>query len=710
MNHSPATGTPRREPPVGESTALVSGISAAVPVPGAEAVDDSVNVAVFAPDLESVDIHYTDPSGQLVVTVLTGHTGQTHHGLVKALRPGASYAFWAHGADLPGDGQLLLDPYARAIVEDDDGALWGVHVSEDFDWGGDAPPQVPWRNTVIYEAHVRGQSMLHPDVPEELRGTYAGMAHPSVVAHLLSLGVTAVELLPIHFHLDEPHLQDLGLPNYWGYNTLGFFAPHGDYASAAARKAGPAAVRDELKGMIRLLHQAGLEVILDVVYNHTAEGGADQKTYSWRGLGNLAYYRHDEAGNYVDTTGCGNTLDFSTLPVIEMALASLRHWVADYHIDGFRFDLAVTLGRDEENRFTPHHPFLEALSADPLLSRVKLIAEPWDVGFDGWQTGRFNGDFADWNDGYRDTVREFWVSGRGALDGGGQAPNVARLASVLAGSRETFAASGRGPLASINLVTAHDGFTLRDLVSHDRKHNEANGESNRDGSDDNRSYNHGVEGMSADEAIDEARLQTASNVMGTLLLSLGVPMITAGDEFGKTQRGNNNAYCQDNELSWLDWTPDAFGERILRRTKAFSKIRREFLQHQPFVYPTIAESSYLLWLNAEGVPMRQEEWTDGGTRLVQLLMGSASGSIDGLIIFNGHLDDQQIRLPAAESLKDFRPSEAAETSFELRYGTATDIKTRQGTVLTAGDQDFVQGNSISVYRCEAPRSRSVTTP
>ncbi|MDN6178223.1 MAG: glycogen debranching enzyme GlgX, partial [Micrococcaceae bacterium] len=287
MKHNPEAGSTRLDPPTGGSTAVISGISAAVPGPGGETVDDAVNVAVFAPDLDSVDVHYTDPSGQPVLTVLTGHTGQTHHGLVKGLRPGASYAFWAHGAELPQDGQLLLDPYARAITEDDDGVLWGVHVSEDFDWGGDAPPMVPWRNTGSYEAHVRGQSMLHPEVPEELRGTYAGMAHPSVIDHLLSLGVTAVELLPIHFHLDEPHLQELGLPNYWGYNTLGFFAPHPDYASAAAREAGPAAVRDELKGMIRLLHQAGLEVILDVVYNHTAEGGADQKTYSWRGLGNL---------------------------------------------------------------------------------------------------------------------------------------------------------------------------------------------------------------------------------------------------------------------------------------------------------------------------------------------------------------------------------------------------------------------------------------
>ncbi|MBM6623120.1 glycogen debranching protein GlgX [Micrococcaceae bacterium RIT802] len=684
------------------SAVVPSGISAPAAAPGEGEARDVVNVSVFAPDLAAVDVHYTDPAGRRAVAALSAEATGTHHGLVAALRPGASYAFWARGADLPDDGQLLLDPFARAIIRDDGGAYWGVHVTEDFDWGGDAAPAIPWRDTVIYEAHVRGQSMLHPDVPEELRGSYAGMAHPAMIEHLLGLGITAVQLLPIHFHLDEPHLQDLGLPNYWGYNTLGFFAPHTGYASAAARAAGPQAVRDELKGMVRLLHQAGIEVILDVVYNHTAEGGQDQKTYSWRGLGDTAYYRHDDAGNYLDTTGCGNTLDFSSPPVVELALESLRHWVLDYHVDGFRFDLAVTLARDEDNRFTPRHPFLAAIAADPVLSHVKMITEPWDLGPDGWQTGRFPQGFADWNDGFRDTVRDFWVAGRGALVGGGEAPNVARLASVLAGSRETFAASGRGPLASVNLVTAHDGFTLRDLVSHHRKHNQDNGESNRDGAEHNLSYNHGVEGASGDEAVTAARLQTASNAMGTLLLSLGVPMITAGDEFGKTQRGNNNAYCQDNELSWLDWTPDGFGRAMLRRTRAFARIRREFLQHQPFVYPTIAESSYLLWFNAEGEPMRQDEWTDGRNRLVQLLLGSTSGSIDGLVVFNGNLEDRRIRMPDADSLQDFRRKDAASTRFELRYGTGARSPLRQGALVGAGELDIAEGSSITVYRCDAP--------
>ncbi|GAA1359135.1 glycogen debranching protein GlgX [Arthrobacter rhombi] len=702
MNQTADAAPEAPEAPGSQSVVVPSGISEPSGVPGSGDVHDAVLVSVFAPDLASVDVHFTDPAGEPAVAALADDGAGTHRGLVPGLRPGASYAFWAAGAELPADGQLLLDPFARAIIQDDGGAYWGVHVTEDFDWGGDAAPAIPWRDTVIYEAHVRGQSMLHPEVPAELRGSYAGMAHPAMIKHLLGLGITAVQLLPIHFHLDEPHLKNLGLPNYWGYNTLGFFAPQDDYASPAARAAGPQAVRDELKGMVRLLHQAGLEVILDVVYNHTAEGGKDQKTYSWRGLGDTAYYRHDDAGNYLDTTGCGNSLDFSSPPVVQMALESLRHWVQDYHVDGFRFDLAVTLARDEDNRFTPRHPFLEAIATDPVLSHVKMITEPWDLGPDGWQTGRFPQGFADWNDGFRDTVRDFWVAGRGALGGGGEAPNVARLASVLGGSRETFAASGRGPLSSVNLVTAHDGFTLRDLVSHHRKHNEDNGESNRDGAEHNRSYNHGVEGMSGDGVITAARLQTASNAMGTLLVSLGVPMITAGDEFGKTQRGNNNAYCQDNELSWLDWTPDAFGQAMHRSTRAFARIRREFLQHQPFVYPTIAESSYLLWFNAEGTPMRQEEWTDGRTRLVQLLLGSTSGSIDGLVVFNGHLEDRRIRMPDADSLQDFRRKDAASTRFELRYGTGARSHLRRGARVGAGEADTAEGSSITVYRCDAP--------
>ncbi|MEE1622023.1 glycogen debranching protein GlgX [Zafaria sp. J156] len=666
--------------------------------PGVPDLPDAVNIAVFAPALESVDVWYTDPVGELACARLFDQTDGVHHGTVEGLRPGARYAFWAHGAELPGDGQLLVDPYARAIEEDDAGAYWGTHVETGFDWGQDRRPHVPWRDTVVYEAHVKGQTMLHPDVPEELRGTYAGFAHPAMIEYLTDLGVTTVELLPIHFHVDEPHLQELGLPNYWGYNTLGFFAPHTEYATAAARAAGPKAVQDELKGMIKLLHAAGIEVVLDVVFNHTAEGGKEQKTLSWRGLADGHYYRHTADGHYFDTTGCGNTLDFNEPAVVRMAMDSLRMWVEEYHVDGFRFDLAVSLGRDVNNHFTPQHPFLVALGASKSLTGTKLIAEPWDVAMGGWQTGRFPRGFADWNDKYRDTVREFWVADRGRLLAGEPGQSVAKLAGVLAGSREVFAPSGRGALASINFVTAHDGFTLRDLVSYDRKHNEDNGEENRDGHNHNNSFNHGVEGQTGDERVQSQRRQTASNVMATLLLSLGVPMITAGDEFGKTQEGNNNAYCQDNETTWLHWNLAGQQQAMLKTTRALLKIRREFLAGQPYTYPSREDSSYLLWFNAQGQPMPQEEWNNPDTRVVQLLLGSLSGKIDGLVVFNGGVEDVSVTMPTRLSLRDFRGNDRPLSGFELRFSTAPAAERRRGAVLHPGESDLIEANSVAVFR------------
>ncbi|MFB0834899.1 glycogen debranching protein GlgX [Arthrobacter halodurans] len=666
--------------------------------PGVPDLPDAVNVAVYAPGLEAVDIWYSDPEGRMASARLFETTDGVHHGTVEGLRHGARYAFWERGAPLPAGGQLLVDPYARAVVTDDAGAYWGAHVAQGFDWGEDARPHVPWRDTVVYEAHIKGQTMLHPDIPEDLRGTYAGFAHPVMIEHLRSLGVTTVELLPIHFHVDEPHLQDLGLPNYWGYNTLGFFAPHPGYATARARAAGPQAVQDEFKGMVKLLHAAGIEVVLDVVYNHTAEGGKGQQTLSWRGLGDGHYYRHDVEGRYLDTTGCGNTLNFNEPAVVRMTLDSLRLWVEEYHIDGFRFDLAVALARDSHNHFTPQHPFLVALGADKALAGIKMISEPWDVGMGGWQTGHFPRGFVDWNDHFRDTVRDFWVADRGILAAGGQGGSVARLAGCLAGSRELFAGSGRGPLASLNFVTAHDGFTLRDLVSYERKHNEANGEENRDGHNHNRSYNHGVEGMSGDGRIVADRVRTASNVMATLMLSLGVPMITAGDEIGKTQEGNNNAYCQDNELTWLDWSLTEDQRAMLDATRALARIRREFLAGQPHAFPVREDNAYMLWFNAEGAPMGQDEWTDPETRLVQMLLGSPSGRLDGLVVFNGGLAARQIRMPGQSSLMDFPLKDRRGAKFELRYGTSPAARRRRGAVLKAGETDRVDGNSITIYR------------
>jgi glycogen operon protein len=394
----------------------------------------------------------------------------------------------------------------------------------------------------------------------------------------------------VHFHLDEPHLQDLGLTNYWGYNTAAFFAPHPGYATKAAQEAGPQAVQDEFKGMVKALHAAGLEVILDVVYNHTAEGGADGPTLNFRGLGEDKYYRTDGHGKYVDTTGCGNSLDFSQPRVVQLVLDSLRYWVDEFHIDGFRFDLAVTLCRNTANEFDPKHPFLVDIAADPVLADVKLIAEPWDVGYGGWQTGRFPAGWADWNDHFRDAVRSFWLADRAALESGGQGGSVSRLADVLSGSASLFAASGRSRLASLNYIASHDGFTMNDLVSYDRKHNEANGEQNRDGHGDNRSYNHGFEGPTEDGLILAKRAQSRRNLMASLMVSLGVPMITAGDELARTQQGNNNAYCQDNAIAWLDWTRTPESHEMLRSTKRYIRRARSSWPHSPTTSPCATNS------------------------------------------------------------------------------------------------------------------------
>ncbi|WP_309080833.1 glycogen debranching protein GlgX [Zhihengliuella sp.] len=669
-------------------------------VAGIADVADTVNVSVFAPELGGVDVWFTVPGGELAPATLTELTDGAHHGAVEGLRPGARYAFWAHGAERPESGQLLVDPYARAIEQDDDGNYWGVYVPDaGFDWGEIRRPHIPWRDTVIYEAHVKGLTMLHPELPEELRGTYAGLAHPAMIGYLRELGVTAVELLPLHFHIDEPHLRELGLPNYWGYNTLGYFAPHQDYATAAARAAGPAAVRDELKGMVKHLHAAGIEVILDVVYNHTAEGGPAEPALSWRGLADHHYYRHTADGHYLDTTGCGNTLDFTEPAVIRMAMDSLRYWVEEFQVDGFRFDLAATLGRDGNNAFTPEHPFFAAIAASETLTGVKMIAEPWDVGPGGWQTGRFPRGFADWNDKFRDTVRTFWAADHGRLAAGEHGSSVASLATVLAGSRDLFAPSGRGALASVNFVTAHDGFTLRDVVSYDRKHNEDNGEENRDGTSDNHSYNHGVEGQTGDAGINHERLKTASNMMATLLLSLGVPMITAGDERGKTQTGNNNAYCQDNPMSWLHWDLTADQQAMLGITRALVRIRREFLANQPYTYPAHDDSGFLLWFNTAGEPLQEEEWVDPGTRVMQLLIGSPEGRLDGLVVFNGTLEPVELTLPHGEELREFIGRDEDDLRFDLRFSTDPDDRPRRGTVLGAGAAHTVAANSVAVFRC-----------
>lgn len=662
----------------------------------------TVNLAVYAPGLDAVDVHFIDHEGTWRKEPLPEFTDGVHHGLVAGMPEGTRYAFAARtGADgeapKPGEGTLLLDPYGRSV--DRAGAHWlNVRVHSDFDWGVVNRPGIPMRDTIIYEAHVKGQSMLHPDVPEELRGTYAGLAHPAMIEHFHRLGITSIQLLPVHFHLDESHLQDLGLTNYWGYNTAAFFAPHPAYATEAARKAGPQAVQDEFKGMVKLLHLAGLEVLLDVVYNHTAEEGSGGPQISFRGLGDREYYRTDPEGRYIDTTGCGNTLDFSNPRVVQLALDSLRMWAEEYRIDGFRFDLAVALCRDGQHTFTPVHPFLVAAAADPVISRTKLIAEPWDLGFGGWQTGHFPLGWADWNDHYRDTVRDFWLADRAELDSGGQGGATARLADALSGSHGLFAASGRTALASVNFVAAHDGFTLADLTAYQRKHNEDNGEQNRDGTSHNRSYNHGFEGRTEVEHIIAARTQTAKNLMATLMVSLGVPMITAGDEFGRSQQGNNNAYCQDNAMTWLNWNLDTAGRELLDHTAWLIRIRRDFLLRQPPSYPGREESNYFHWFGVDGLPMDPGRWHDPQQRLLQFLIGSKDGYLDGFVVINGGPEKLDLTYPA---LPGDGNGPGHELAFELRYSTSHLAEHRIGTVFASGQEDVAEPYSVAIYRARS---------
>jgi glycogen operon protein len=678
---------------------------------------EAANVAVYAPALAHVVLCYQPPGGQWKAILLPDLTDGVHHGLVADMPAGSRYGFYTDFEDDstdmlsvdPESVQLLLDPYGRYIDEETtaDGTVkyTSVRMHSTFDWGDVKRPKTPWRNTVFYEAHVRGQTMLHPDIPEDIRGTYAGMAHPVMIQHLVDLGVTAVELLPIHFHIDEPHLHGTGMRNYWGYNTLGFFAPQVDYASAAAQARGPEAVQDELKGMVKLLHMAGIEVILDVVYNHTAEGGKGGPALSWRGLAEEQYYRMKD-GNYVDTTGCGNTLNFGNPHVIKMAMDSLRYWVEEFHIDGFRFDLAVSLARNGVHEFTNQHPFLLAATTDGVLASTKLIAEPWDVGFGGWQTGNFPTGWADWNDSFRDKVREVWLTDRAAKLDGHHHGSLGKFGDALGGSAGIFAESGRSPMASINMITAHDGFTLADLTAYNVKHNEDNQEGNRDGHGDNRSWNHGVEGITNDPEILAQRSRTARNLMATMLLSLGVPLIAAGDELGRSQGGNNNAYCQDNEIAWLDWTLDDEAKTMLSATRRMLQIRKDFLDEQPSSYPTRGRESFIYWFGADGLPMTPERWTNPHERVLTMLIGSPNGQVDGLAVFNTGVTDEDVTLPANPRFAE--DPEVSPRPYMLRMTTAAPTFDDDGEpsfrlprsvpLIPAGGAVPVEANTVQIYR------------
>ena len=614
-----------------------------------------------------------DPNWVAESIPLTKDAADVWSGASPNLIAGSRYSLRATGPTAPThrfDPTLhLIDPYSRGLARTASGD-WRSYVQDDaFDWAGATKPNVPLDHTVLYEAHAKGISKLNPAVPEELRGTYAGLAHDTAINYLKDLGVTTVQLLPVHQFVSEQRLTKQGLSNYWGYNTLNFFTPHAAYASRAAQFGGTGAVLREFKGMVKLLHEAGLEVILDVVYNHTAEEGEDGPTTSLRGLDNASYYRQDAAGKYIDVTGCGNTVNFAHPVPQRLVLDSLRYWANEVQVDGFRFDLAATLGRDDAMDFDPNHPLLKAIVSDPELVGVKMIAEPWDVGAGGWQVGNFADGWSEWNDDYRDRVRNFWLTDIGAARANGVAPiGIGQLAAKLSGSAGVFSPE-RGPLASVNFVTAHDGFTLADLTAYNQKRNLGNGENNRDGTDSNHSFNYGVEGPTHDAAILTAREKAIRNLLGTLLLSAGLPMITAGDEFGRSQRGNNNAYCHDSELTWLPWEREDWQDGLLLISQKLLRLRRANPALRPVRFgvlgETVPSASQLDWFNKEGASMSIEDWDSPTERTLQYLAASTPEFEEFnriLLIVHGLEEPETVCLPEHEGV----------TSYELIWNSADD--------------------------------------
>jgi len=667
----------------------VSNDASGPPPLGATPCDGGTTFAVWSSG-EAVDLCLYDDAGRESRVRLTDRTNGVWHAHLPGVGSGQLYGYRVHGPWDPWHGhrfnptKLLVDPYARAIDEplrieetllDDDAlddAVLDVHdsatsvprsvvVDANLDWTGDRKPAVPWSDTVVYELHVRGFTMRHPDVPEALRGTYAGLAHPAVLEHLTSLGVTTVELLPVHHHVTERSLRRNGLANFWGYNTLGFFAPHAGYSSAGSRGG---QVR-EFAAMVRAMHDAGLEVVLDVVYNHTAEGGFDGPTLSLRGLDNHSYYRLRHGRLYEDYTGCGNTLDLRHPRTLALVTDSLRYWAQEMHVDGFRFDLAPALARGSD-AFEATGTFLSVIGQDPVLSRVKLIAEPWDVGPGGYQLGRFPVPWTEWNDRFRDTVRQSWLAdnaGKGtATDGAGKPGSGMRdFAYRATGSSDVFDGAGRGPLASVNFVTAHDGFTLHDLVTYEQKRNEANGEDNRDGSGHNRGWNCGIEGPTSDASVLRLRRRMMRNLLTTLLTSTGVPMLTAGDETGRTQLGNNNAYCLDDETTWVAWTwvdelrsesrHSSWRLDLLAWTRELLRLRR--------THPALGQAGFfdgravhedgrkdLAWFSPDGHEMTDTEWFDHDRRVIGgYIADPRPGGESLLLLVNTGPDETSFVLP-----------------------------------------------------------------
>ncbi|HJG43533.1 glycogen debranching protein GlgX [Corynebacterium phoceense] len=645
------------------------------------------NFAIFSEAATKVELCLVDPRGKETRVELKEVHAHVWHAYLPEVGPGQAYGYRVHGEYAPERGlrcdpsKLLVDPYARAFQGEFDGdaslysydihaepagtgrneddslghTMLSVVINPFFDWQGDHRPNVPDEEAVIYETHVKGMTMTHPDIPEAMRGTYAGMGHPAMIDYLKDLGITTVELMPVHQFLQDDRLRNIGLRNYWGYNTFGFFAPQADYAMANK----PGEIVAEFKSMVRSLHAAGLEVILDVVYNHTAEGNHLGPTIAFRGIDNKAYYRvveGDEA-HYMDYTGTGNSLNVRHPHSLQLIMDSLRYWVTEMHVDGFRFDLASTLARELDD-VSKLATFFDLVQQDPVVSQVKLIAEPWDIGHNGYQVGNFPPIWCEWNGKYRDTVRDFWR---------GEPATLGEFASRLTGSSDLYANNGRRPTASINFITAHDGFTLKDLVSYNEKHNMANGEDNRDGESHNRSWNCGVEGPTENHDIRKLRRRQQRNFITTLLLSQGTPMICHGDEFGRTQNGNNNAYCQDNELAWMDWSmldldknSEFFGfvKRVLGIRSKHPVFRRQrFLTGGPL--GSDVRDRDIAWMVPSGKLMTQDDWDhDFGRAIMVYFNGSAISETDEfgqpikddsfILIFNAHDGDIEFTLPGRE--------------------------------------------------------------
>ena len=682
-----------------------------------------VNFALFSEHATRVELCLFDAPDAEVESLtipLPEQTDMVWHGYLPDVQPGQLYGYRVHGPFAPHLGhrfnpnKLVLDPYARVVGRTirwheslfgftfgkddttfdprDSGpyAALGAIVDNAFTWGGDRPPRTPWHETLIYELHVKGFTKLHPHIPESLRGTYRGLASEPAIRHLTSLGITAVELMPVHHHAEEWHLVERGLGNYWGYNTLSYFAPDIAYSSASA----PLDAVREFKTLVRTLHEAGLEVILDVVYNHTAEGNHAGPTLSLRGIDNASYYRllPDQPRYYQDFTGCGNTLNMRSPRVLQLIMDSLRYWVQEMHVDGFRFDLASALAR-ELHAVDKLGAFFDIIHQDPVLSQVKLIAEPWDLGEGGYQVGNFPSIWTEWNGKYRDTVRRFWRGDTGV---------VSEHATRLSGSSDLYEQSGRRPYASINFVTAHDGFTLADLVSYNDKHNEANRENNRDGENHNLSWNCGVEGPTTDRRIVELRARQRRNLMATLMMSIGVPMISGGDEVGRTQHGNNNAYCQDNETSWTRWDLSAEQRDFLEFTRRLIRIwkqnpvlrRRKFLQGRRIRGIDAADIS---WLDPSGSEMTDDTWSSPDVRSLGMrLNGDAIDEADErgervvgdtlLVLFNSRDDAQPFTLPAEEQAD----------GWEILVDTADPWTPARR--LRGGDRYELQPRSVAVLR------------